>query len=137
MQNFLINSVISAVLFGVMDTLWFSVFMKKFAISRISSHMNLKGSEISIHYPSLIIAYGLMVLISSSFLVPKLRNLESWQSAFLEGSLMGVCIFGIFDFTNKTLMKDYPLDFALVDTLWGGLMFSILSCILWKFGYTG
>ena len=37
------------------------------------------------------------------------------------GALFGWILFGVYDFTNYSTLKNYPLIFAVVDTLWGGV----------------
>lgn len=43
--------------------------------------------------------------------------------------VLGVIIYGVFDFTNLAIFNDYSLRLALIDTLWGGILFGISSAI--------
>ena len=36
--------------------------------------------------------------------------------------LAGVCIYAVYDWTQVFAFDRYPLDFAIMDTLWGGLL---------------
>jgi uncharacterized membrane protein len=45
----------------------------------------------------------------------------SVQGAFLSGA----AVYAVYDFTNLTVFKDYTLGFAVADTLWGGVLFSL------------
>lgn len=48
----------------------------------------------------------------------------------LEAFLMGSSIYAVYDFTNLATLKKYQLPFAIADTLWGGVLFTIVFSIL-------
>ena len=37
----------------------------------------------------------------------------------------GLATYAVFDGTNLALFKKYPVDLAIADTIWGGILFSI------------
>ena len=37
------------------------------------------------------------------------------------GALFGWILFGVYDFTNYSTLRNYSLTFAIVDTVWGGV----------------
>ena len=45
----------------------------------------------------------------------------SAKGAFLSGA----AVYAVYEFTNMAVFKDYALSFAIADTLWGGVLFSI------------
>lgn len=45
----------------------------------------------------------------------------SAKGAFLSGA----AVYAVYEFTNMAVFKDYSLSFAVADTLWGGVLFSI------------
>lgn len=47
--------------------------------------------------------------------------------------LMGVATYAVFDFTNYAIFTDYDLQFALADTLWGGLLFGLARYVATRF----
>ncbi len=54
-----------------------------------------------------------------------LGYLLSLTKSVQEAFLYGVLVYAVYDFTNLAVLSDYPLSFALVDTLWGGILFAI------------
>lgn len=53
------------------------------------------------------------------------RNIRktTWKSdTLIEGFIYGILVYGTFDFTNLSIFSDYPLNLALVDTVWGGIL---------------
>jgi uncharacterized membrane protein len=41
----------------------------------------------------------------------------------LEAVLMGIAVYGVYDGTNYATLKRYDPEFAVMDTLWGGVLF--------------
>lgn len=52
------------------------------------------------------------------------------QKTVTEAFLSGAAVYAVYDFTNLTVFKDYTLGFAVADTLWGGVLFSLAHLIL-------
>jgi uncharacterized membrane protein len=36
----------------------------------------------------------------------------------------------VYDFTNYALLKDYDFRFAVADTVWGGVLFSMVHSVM-------
>lgn len=54
------------------------------------------------------------------------------QKSILASGLMGIAVYAVYDFTTLFLFKEYPLWFALADTLWGGVLFSVCYYLFTK-----
>jgi uncharacterized membrane protein len=69
------------------------------------------------------IAPAAIVYIALSYLalIPK-----NPKDAFL----LGLCTYAVYDFTNLATLKNYSLQFAIMDSLWGGILFTIVFHIL-------
>jgi uncharacterized membrane protein len=50
--------------------------------------------------------------------------LLSFVSSVEDAFLLGACTYIIYDFTSFALLKDYRLDVAIIDSIWGGILFS-------------
>ena len=48
----------------------------------------------------------------------------------LEAGLLGLVIYGTFDFTNYAMFKNYDIWIALMDTLWGTLLFTLTTLVV-------
>lgn len=44
----------------------------------------------------------------------------------LSAFLLGVAVYGVYDFTNLSTLTKYEPAFAIADTLWGGVLFTIV-----------
>lgn len=47
-----------------------------------------------------------------------------------EAGVLGLATYGIFDFTNHAILKNYDLNIAVMDTVWGGTLFATTTWIL-------
>lgn len=47
-----------------------------------------------------------------------------------EAGLLGMATYGIYDFTNYAILKNYDLQIAIMDTVWGATLFSLTTWIL-------
>lgn len=86
-------------------------------IQRVSSPIRYVGAGI---------VYVLLAIALWIFIVKKQRPL--WEAA-----LLGACIYGVFDFTNYAMLKNYDLNVAMMDTAWGAVLLTIATYIIRKF----
>jgi uncharacterized membrane protein len=50
----------------------------------------------------------------------------------LEAGLLGLVIYGTFDFTNYAIFKNYDIMVALMDMMWGSILFMATTYIIQK-----
>ena len=64
-----------------------------------------------------------IVYAALAYLLVQMKSLK-------QAAASGVAVYAVYDFTNLLTFKDYNLSFAVQDTLWGGVLFSIAYSIL-------
>ena len=47
-----------------------------------------------------------------------------------EAGLLGLATYGVYEFTNYALFKNYDLKIAVIDTVWGATLFALTTWIL-------
>ena len=47
------------------------------------------------------------------------------QKSATAAAASGACVYAVYDFTTLAMFDNYPLKVALLDTLWGGVLFGI------------
>jgi len=87
-----------------------------------SVYHHIQKSPLNIRYPSALACYLLLSVVLYTFI---LRPKRSLQEAFL----LGICVYGVYDATTYALLKEYPLSMALMDTLWGGILFVMVTYV--------
>lgn len=65
---------------------------------------------------------GLMIFA----ILPEAANV-GWQRTAILGALFGFFTYATYDLTNLATLKNYPLQLALVDIVWGSLVSAIAA----------
>jgi uncharacterized membrane protein len=68
---------------------------------------------------------GLAVYPALAFLALKTQSLK-------DAFLTGMSVYAVYDFTVLATFKEYPFYMAVADTVWGGLLFTL---VFWINGY--
>ena len=68
------------------------------------------------------VVYAFMTVLLYWFIIKDRRPL--W-----EATLLGLATYGIFDFTNHAILKNYDLPIAIMDTVWGATLFALTTFI--------
>lgn len=80
--------------------------------------LRIQGSELALRF-----APALVVYVALAYIVTKVETP-------VEAFKMGVATYAVYDFTNMALFKQYPLSFAIMDTLWGGILLAAVRYAL-------
>jgi uncharacterized membrane protein len=43
---------------------------------------------------------------------------------------MGMAVYAVYDFTTHSILTEYPLHLAIIDTIWGGILFASVYTIM-------
>jgi uncharacterized membrane protein len=103
----------------ILDLIWFKFSMKKYR-KEVPSITN------SIRYIPSVIAWFLVACALS------VQNPKSLKEAIAYGSLVGLVIYGIYNATNYAIFKNWTINVSIMDTIWGIVVCSIVSIILYK-----
>lgn len=82
----------------------------------------IQRTAIQFRLEGAVVVYLLLALGFYYFIVKPGRS--PWEAA-----LLGLIIYGTFDFTNYAMFKNYDLMTAIMDTVWGSLLFLITAFI--------
>ncbi|MDE3157076.1 MAG: DUF2177 family protein [Acidobacteriota bacterium] len=47
-------------------------------------------------------------------------------------ALLGLVVYGVYDFTNYSTLRDWPLTLAVVDTAWGTVASALCALLVWR-----
>ena len=50
----------------------------------------------------------------------------------MDAFILGILIYGVFELTNKGIFKNWNWMMVLYDGLWGGILFSITTMLVYK-----
>ena len=71
-----------------------------------------------------ILCYLLLIFGLNYFILDQKRSV-------LDAFLLGFIIYGVFDTTNMAIFKKYKWNVGLMDALWGGILFSLVTSIVY------
>lgn len=77
---------------------------------------SIQGSEMEVRWSSAVVTYILIVIQIYYFIIKENRSA-------VDAFLLGLTTYGIYDFTSFALLKKYSLNAAVMDTIWGGLLY--------------
>jgi len=99
----------------LLDTIWIVFFLSKPFGEMIK---NVQGSEMTSSFPKIFISYAILYVYIYTFL-PKVNN-------DFEAFLLGFLTYAIYDSTNYATLKNWDASIAIIDSLWGGILFFLL-----------
>ena len=110
----------------IIDLVWLMLFMGKRFEKMV---FKIQGENMTLSPFAAIIAYILLGIGLVHFGIDLVDQNNPIKSSILNGGLFGLLCYGIFDFTNMTIFNNYELSTAIIDTIWGGFLFSITTYI--------
>jgi len=109
---------VGAVAFMVLDGVWLGLLMKNFYREQLSPIARLADGGIAPNWPAAFIVYLLLGTGIALFVIPQAATV--WSAAAF-GALFGLVVYGVYDFTNYSTLRQWPFALALVDVAWGAL----------------
>jgi len=83
----------------------------------------VQGSPMVVNLFGAVITYVFLIFGLNYFII---RPGRSAQDAFL----LGLVVYGVYDFTNLALLSKWQLFTAVTDTLWGGTLFYLTTVLV-------
>lgn len=130
-----LKHIVFAILYLLVDVIWITGMSKVFYRHKIAkvqrAPLTFKLIPAVLAYVTLLITMFFVCIPLSEHYKKKTARLpwnfrlEPW-TVF---GLVGFCIYGVYNFTNGAIFKDYDSSFMLVDTIWGCVSFSIFGYI--------
>ena len=127
MVNALVNSwglVRALVTLAVLDAIYLSTYGKNFS----QMIVKIQGKPISLKVPPTIVVY-VLIFGAWTYFIYNVRNRYSIRENVLRGFILGLTTYGIYDFTNLAIIDGWELRNAIVDTLWGGILYALVTLV--------
>jgi len=104
-----------------LDVLWlYFVAMKLF--TKYLSHLAGKTQMIPAVLFYLFYTVGILILVV-------LPYKDDPKKVFFMGALLGALAYGTYDLTNLATLRNWPLNFALLDISWGTLVTAVTALV--------
>jgi uncharacterized membrane protein len=85
-------------------------------IQRVALQMRIEGA---------VVVYVLLVLGLYKFIISEHRPVK-------DAAILGLVIYGVFEFTNYAIFKNYDLGLAFMDTIWGAILMSLTTYLVYQ-----
>jgi uncharacterized membrane protein len=94
----------------------------------------ISGAGFTKRYYSALIVYLALGVGITMLAVPNIRTTSGTQTLILDairwGGLFGITAYATFDFTTHFMFEGWDLTTSLMDTVWGGILCSIVAGIV-------
>ena len=118
--------IILMIAFFIMDYLWLSVIAKHWYVSGLRPMLRMQGESLQPIIWAAVAVYILLTLAIQLFVLP---HQQSYFSAAIQGALLGLIIYGVYEYTNYCLIQGWPLYIVFIDWVWGGFLCAVVSII--------
>ena len=129
MWHFLRTYLLILPVFLVIDLTWLGMVMVNFYKSELGALARRTGDSLSPVWWAAAIVYLVIPLGIVLFALPRVTTENPFGSSLLWGFLYGATLYAVYDFTNYSLLKDWPLRMTLVDIAWGGVLCAIVTYV--------
>lgn len=114
----------------LMDSLWMGLIAKSFYSRQLSPFITIENGKINVIYWAAGLVYLLLTVGILAFVFPAAQNFK--HVCFLSG-VFGFIVYGIYEFTNYAIIKNWTLDMVIVDILWGTFLCASAAGFSWRF----
>ncbi|MDC0255845.1 DUF2177 family protein, partial [Bacteriovoracales bacterium] len=107
----------------VLDMIWLGYAFNSFYVNQAKSVARIINVDGKLGFDTLYWAAGFVY-----FFIPlgityfACFSSKTRSMAFFKGALLGLIMYTVYEFTNLALIKNWPLEMALLDILWGPIL---------------
>lgn len=116
-KTFIIITIIMLLLDGIYLTAFSSFFNDVV--------MRVQGSKLKINLVGAILCYIFLVFGLNYFIISKKKPL-------LDAFILGIVIYGVYETTSYALLEKWSPYSVLLDTFWGGILFTLTTYFSYK-----
>jgi uncharacterized membrane protein len=113
--------IISGITMLLLDAIYLTINKQAFA----DQIVNIQRTVMQFRMVPAIICYILLIFGLYYFIIRKKRSI-------LDAFLFGLVIYGVYDTTNYATLKKYSVNFAIMDTIWGGVLMATTTFITYS-----
>lgn len=125
---------VGLVVFILMDAVWLGLLANAFYKRELGSLLRQHGNgNLDPRILPAVLLYALIVLGLALFALPRARAGEVVDAA-LWCALFGVIAYSVYDLTNYSTMKGFPLKIVVVDMVWGGVVCAAAGAAMYAVG---
>ena len=105
----------------ILDYIYISIFSKHFK----NQIYKVQKSPLKMNIYTTVLCYILLVFGLYYFIISKNRTVN-------EAFLLGLLVYGVYELTTVSLLKDWEYKTVIIDTIWGAILFATTTHIVYK-----
>ena len=125
METIIITVLVSFIAVLAIDNIWLHVWAKRFYGDKIGHLMAVNPNFTAAGIFYVIYALGLTMFV----VVPAYDNYLSSFQTFSFGALFGLVAYSMYNLTNHTKFKEWPVVLTIVDSMWGAFLGGTVSLL--------
>ena len=118
---------LGAVAFMVLDGVWLGLLMKTFYRDQLAPIVRLANGGIAPNWPAAVVVYALLGTGIAVFVIPRAATVPH---AATYGALFGLVVYGVYDFTNYSTLRQWPFVLTLADVAWGAVASAACAAVV-------
>jgi uncharacterized membrane protein len=128
MTTVLARTLVGMIGFMVLDGIWLGLLMNTFYRDQLAPIARLSNGGLAPNWTAAFAVYLFLGVGIALFVAPRAAGVGS---AALYGALFGLVVYGVYDFTNYSTLRQWPLTLALVDVAWGAAASAACAVAVW------
>lgn len=121
---------ISWIFFVVMDLVWIGYLARDQYVEKLSPLLRYSDGRYNVVWWAALLVWFFIVLGSYVFVLPIIKD-KSFMHALWYGALFGLVLYAVYDLTNYSLLKGWPLSVTMLDIAWGAFVNAMLAVCMW------
>ena len=118
-----LNGFMAFVLFSIIMLVLDSVYLNFIAGEFGKMIGEIQGSKMVVNKMAAAVVYVALVLAWYTFIYPDIGK-KDLKDVLCKAFILGLCIYATYDFTNLAIIKGYRLDLSVIDSVWGGILYT-------------
>ena len=114
----------------ILDFLWIGLITRNFYKKQFKGFGRIERGKWKLLF---IPALFTWILLTIGILIFVKQLSTNFLEALFYGGLMGFIIYGVYDLTNLSTIKEWSLELTAIDILWGTIASSLVSLVLFIF----
>jgi uncharacterized membrane protein len=127
MGHSLTLAAIGAVTYMVLDGVWLGLLMKNFYRTQLAPIVRLADGGIAPNWPAAFVVYVLLGTGIALFVIPRAPTVPL---AAAYGAVFGLVVYGVYDFTNYSTLRQWPFVLTLADVAWGAVASAACAAVV-------
>jgi uncharacterized membrane protein len=101
----------------ILDMIWLGLIAKNVYADNIGMLLRKSGETMAPIWWAALVVYACITLGILFFVLPKAEG--EYFIALTGGAVLGLVTYGIYDFTNYSILANWPLKMTGIDFIWG------------------